>query len=121
LERVEAGVNGANMAVYSNGNDRLFGDLGNDWIVGGPGKDRAYGGWGDDLINMDDGQTTSNGLNDQPDTAAFYEDVAYGGAGRDVRIGNTGGDRLIDCVGESNSYIVPFSRGPPLVGPCHSE
>ena len=24
-------------------------------------------------------------------------------------IGNTGGDRLIDWVGEFNSYIVPFS------------
>lgn len=31
------------------------------------------------------------------------------GAGLDILIGNTGGDRLIDWVGEYNSYIVPFS------------
>ena len=29
--------------------------------------------------------------------------------GRDVLIGNTGGDRLIDWVGEFNSFLVPFS------------
>src|SRR5260370_8731108 len=37
-----------------------------------------------------------------------YEDLAFGGAGRDVLIANTGGDRLIDWVGEFNSYLVPF-------------
>ena len=58
---------------------------------------------------MDDDQTTAGGLNNQPDTATSYEDVAYGGAGRDVLIGNTGGDRLIDWVGVFNSYLVPFS------------
>jgi Ca2+-binding RTX toxin-like protein len=105
-----AGTNGAGASVYSDGNDRLFGDLGNDWIVGGTGKDHAFGGWGDDLINMDDDQTTAGGLNNQPDTATSCEDVAYGGAGRDVLVGNTGGDRLIDWVGEFNSYLlVPFS------------
>jgi Calx-beta domain/Matrixin len=48
-------------------------------------------------------------LNDAPDTHPSYEDRAYGGAGIDVLIGNTGGDRLIDWVGEFNSYIVPFA------------
>jgi Ca2+-binding RTX toxin-like protein len=36
-----AGTNGAGASVYSDGNDRLFGDLGNRWIVGGTGKDHA--------------------------------------------------------------------------------
>ena len=44
-----------------------------------------------------------------PDTHPSYEDRAYGGAGRDVLIANTGGDRLIDWVGEFNSYLVPFA------------
>ncbi len=35
--------------------------------------------------------------------------ASYGGAGRDVLIGNTGGDRLIDWVGEFNCYLVPFA------------
>jgi hypothetical protein len=39
----------------------------------------------------------------------MYEDRFYGGAGLDILIGNTGGDRLIDWVGEFNSYIVPFA------------
>ncbi|HZF78946.1 MAG TPA: hypothetical protein VEZ89_04085, partial [Rubrivivax sp.] len=47
--------------------------------------------------------------NDQPDTQPSYEDRAFGGAGRDVLIANTGGDRLIDWVGEFNSYLVPFA------------
>ena len=32
----------------SDGDDRLFGDLGNDWIVGGTGRDHGHGGWNDD-------------------------------------------------------------------------
>jgi Ca2+-binding RTX toxin-like protein len=95
--------------IRSDGNDAIFGDLGNDWLVGGTGKDNLYGGWGDDLLNADDDLSTALGANTSPDTHASYEDRAYGGAGRDVLIGNTGGDRLIDWVGEFNSYIVPFA------------
>jgi len=96
-------------SVYDDGDDRIFGDLGNDWLVGGTGRDNIYGGWGDDLLNADDDHTTNAGLNDMPDTHPTYEDRAYGGAGRDRLIANTGGDRLIDWVGEFNSYIVPFA------------
>jgi hypothetical protein len=96
-ESPAAGTNGAGASVYSDGNDRLFCDLGDDWIVGGPGKYHAFGGWGDDPFNMDDDQTTAGGLNNQPHTATSYEDVAYGSGG-DVLIGNAGADRLIDWV-----------------------
>src|SRR5262249_23181696 len=94
--------------------DNLLGDNANDWIVGGTGRDNLYGGWGNDLLNADDLLTTNGGLNDQPDGdyrvgQGSYEDRAYGGAGKDVLIANTGGDRLIDWVGEFNSYLVPFS------------
>jgi len=95
--------------VNTDGDDKIFGDLGNDWLVGGTGRDNLYGGWGDDLLNADDNQDTTGGTNDGPDTHPSYEDRAYGGAGRDVLIGNTGGDRLIDWVGEFNSFIVPFA------------
>ena len=95
--------------VHTDGDDVIFGDLGNDWIVGGTGKDQVFGGWGDDLMNMDDDHGTNSGLNNQPDTNVSYEDRAYGGAGLDVLIGNTGGDRLIDWAGEFNSYLVPFA------------
>ena len=60
-------------------------------------------------MNADDDLATNGGLNDAPDTHPSYEDRAYGGAGRDVLIGNTGGDRLIDWVGEFNCYLVPFA------------
>ena len=96
-------------AVRDDGNDAIFGDLGNDWLVGGTGRDDMYGGWGNDLLNADDDQTTDGLLNDQPDTHPTYEDRAYGGAGRDVMIANTGGDRLIDWVGEYNTYLVPYA------------
>ncbi len=95
--------------VQSDGDDVIFGDLGNDWLVGGSGRDNMYGGWGDDLLNADDDQGVAADENNAPDTHPSYEDRAYGGAGRDVLIGNTGGDRLIDWVGEFNSYIVPFA------------
>ncbi|MCK5795309.1 MAG: hypothetical protein KAH12_11420, partial [Anaerolineales bacterium] len=78
-------------------------------IAGGTGNDHVYGGRGSDLLNVDDDQDTYGGVNNGPDTDASYEDKAYGGAGRDVLIGNTGGDRLIDWVGEFNSYIVPYA------------
>jgi Ca2+-binding RTX toxin-like protein len=96
-------------AVATDGNDALFGDLGHDWLVGGTGRDRLFGGWGDDLLNIDDNLDTHGGHNDQADTNPSYEDLAYGGAGRDVLIANTGGDRMIDWVGEFNTYLVPFS------------
>jgi Ca2+-binding RTX toxin-like protein len=107
-------------AVNDDGKDSIFGDLGNDWLVGGTGRDDLYGGWGNDLLNADDDLTTVGdapkhgdpevvGANDRPDTHPYYEDRAYGGAGRDVLIGNTGGDRLIDWVGEYNSFLVPYA------------
>ena len=113
-----------NVPQENDGNDLMFGDLGNDWMVGGTGRDDIDGGWGNDLLNADDdlasgclvaannGDCTSYGitwLNDITDTHPIYEDRVYGGAGIDVLIGNTGGDRLIDWVGEHNSYLVPFS------------
>ncbi|MGH3368813.1 MAG: hypothetical protein ACRDPR_02330, partial [Nocardioidaceae bacterium] len=108
---------------HSDGSDVLFGDLGNDWLVGGTGQDAMYGGWGNDLLNADDVMTVAGegqfgdqkgkkiqpSPNDVPDTHPLYQDIAYGGADLDVLIGNTGGDRLIDWVGEFNSYIVPFA------------
>src|SRR5262249_15122127 len=109
--------------VMTDGNDKLFGDLGNDWSVGGTGNDQVYAGWGNDLSNIDDVHTAAGqgvfgdgkprkiqpSPNDTPDTHPTYEDRVYGGAGLDVLIGNTGGDRLIDWVGEFNSYLVPFA------------
>jgi hypothetical protein len=88
----------------SDGDDVLFGDLGNDWLVGGTGRDTLYGGWGNDLHNADDVLATTG-----TDTHGTYEDRAFGGAGLDILIANTGGDRLIDWTGEFNSYLVPFA------------
>jgi len=68
---------GATTSICSDGNDRLYGAVSNDWVVGGTAKHHAYSGWGDDLINMDGDHTTAGGLNNQPNTAAAYEDVAY--------------------------------------------
>ncbi|HEV8251466.1 MAG TPA: Calx-beta domain-containing protein, partial [Gaiellaceae bacterium] len=95
--------------VNSDGNDVMFGDLGNDWSVGGSGKDEIYAGWGNDLSNADDILTTNGSHNDTTDTHPTYEDRVYGGAGVDVLMGNTFGDRLIDWVGEWDTYLVPFS------------
>jgi Ca2+-binding RTX toxin-like protein len=96
-------------SVHNDGNDIIFGDNANDWIVGGTGRDHMYGGWGNDLLNADDDLTTAGGLNNVPETQPSYEDRTVGGAGKDVLIANTGGDRLIDWVGEYNSYLVPFA------------
>jgi Ca2+-binding RTX toxin-like protein len=96
--------------IHTDGNDVLFGDLGNDWAVGGTGNDTLWGGYGNDMLNAVDDQTTDGEANDVPDgPQATYEDRAYGGAGRDILIANTGGDRLIDWAGEFNTYLVPFA------------
>ncbi len=96
-------------AVATDGDDVIFGDLAHDWIVGGTGRDQLFGGWGDDVLNMDDVLSTAVSTSQAPDTNPSYEDLAYGGAGRDVLIANTGGDRLIDWVGEFNSYMTAFA------------
>ena len=100
---------GVDISKTTDGNDKIFGDLGNDWLIGGTGTDNMYGGMGNDLLNADDDLSSNGGLNNTPDTSASYQDRAFGGAGRDVLIANTGGDRLIDWTGEYNSYLVPFS------------
>ena len=125
---VETSPNGntclARADAWSDGDDVLFGDLGNDWLVGGTGKTRcgaagattsrtpttscrraaAY-----DANGGKCGSPLNTWLNDAPDTHPIYEDRVFGGAGLDILIGNTGGDRLIDWIGEFNSYIVPFA------------
>ena len=56
-------------------------------------------GYGNDLLNVDDDLSTDNGLNDAPDGPQLsYEDIAYGGAGRDVLIANIVDDRLLDWL-----------------------
>ncbi len=97
-------------AKPTDGDDVIFGDLGNDWIVGGTGRDKLWGGWGHDVLNADDVLKTNGGLNNSTDTNPSWEDMAYGGADRDVMIGNTNGDRLIDWTGEYNTFITPFSQ-----------
>src|SRR6185369_14049657 len=73
---------------------------------GGTGRDSLWGGRGDDLMNADDVLST----NPTTDTNPSYEDLMYGGAGRDVLLINTNGDRAIDWVGEFNSYYTPFAQ-----------
>ena len=100
-----------NIPAELDGDDAIFGDGGNDWIAGGSGADNLYGGWGHDILDADDNKYTNDGANtdtDAPQGEDSFADLAFGGAGRDVLIGNTGADRLIDWVGEFNSYIVPF-------------
>jgi hypothetical protein len=95
--------------------DAMFGDLGNDWLVGGPDNDTLFGGFGADMLDVDDDKSTNPntaglGENDIPEGPQIdIQDRAFGGAGRDVLIANTGGDRLIDWVGEFNSFLVPFA------------
>src|SRR5207247_5820845 len=101
--------------VKSDGDDRIFGDLGNDWLVGGTGRDVMFSGWGDDLLNMDDnlssvGTVRKGAFNPGTDTNPSYEDLAFGGAGRDVLLINTNGDRGFDWSGEFNSFFTPFSQ-----------
>jgi hypothetical protein len=105
------------------GDKAIFGDLGNDYIVAGMGRVRVYGGWGDDLIDLRASTVVDNGLNDMPVPNSHggagspdWEALAYGGGGQDIYFAGTGGDRLIDWVGNHNSYYVPFSQfGMPAV------
>jgi len=97
-------------AVNTDGDDVIFGDLGNDWLVGGTGRDHMYGGRGCDLLNADDDLDTAGGANNEPNgSETSYEDFAYGGAGPDVLIANIIGDRLIDWVGDFNTYVLPYT------------
>ncbi|MCL5735095.1 MAG: hypothetical protein M1274_05810, partial [Actinobacteria bacterium] len=103
--------------VPTDGDDHIFGDLGNDWMVGGTGRDSLFGGWGDDLLNLDDdlaspGTVSKKGNTFSPacDTNPSYEDMAFGGAGIDVFLINTNGDRGLDWMGEFNSFYTPFAQ-----------
>ncbi|MBP1920954.1 calcium-binding protein, partial [Youngiibacter multivorans] len=102
------------------GNDMIFGDLGNDWLVGGPGMDWMFGGFGDDLLNADDDHNplTDNTEVDFAPTGnpTYYDDILFGGGGRDILIASSTGDVMVDWTGEYNSYVVPTSNfGPGTV------
>ena len=78
---------------------------------------------GNDLLNADDVMTVDGGgrsatrraarsnraRTTRPTPIRSTAIAPVGGAGLDVLIANTGSDRLIDWVGEFNSYIVPFA------------
>ncbi|NLO37822.1 MAG: hypothetical protein GX112_15925 [Clostridiaceae bacterium] len=102
-------------------NDMIFGDLGNDWLVGGPGKDNLFGGLGNDLLNADDDHESgpdNTEVDIPPESlpADYYDDIVFGGGGRDVLIASSAGDIMIDWIGEFNSYVVPTSKfGPGTV------
>ena len=117
LRRSFAVING--VPVPSNdGLDHLFGDNGNDWLVGGTYFDRMFGGWGEDLMNLDDNLETNGGRNDRPEDDLWFRqgDFAFGGADRDIFIGNSGQDRMIDWQGDFNAFYVPFEEfGPPTI------
>jgi Ca2+-binding RTX toxin-like protein len=95
--------------VNIQGNDAIFGDIGNKWIVGGNGRNRVYGGWGDSMLDIRGTLDFNGGLNDGPVTQPAYESLAFAGAGRDVLIASSGGDRMLDWGGNFNTYLVPFS------------
>ncbi|NCC75650.1 MAG: calcium-binding protein, partial [Clostridia bacterium] len=108
-------LNFASGEVEWDGHDRIFGDLGNDWLVGGPGQDQLFGGLGNDLLNGDDDHDpwTANTEVDVPPTdqpATYYDDIIFGGGGRDILIASSTGDALVDWVGEFNTYVVPTSK-----------
>jgi hypothetical protein len=96
-------------AAEQDGTKILFGDLGNNWIVAGTGQNDMYGGFGNDLLDARSSQDIDGGLNDQPDYAANISNLAFGGAGKDVLIADNAANRLIDWVGNFNTYIVPFA------------
>ena len=110
-------IDGAPVRV-NDGLDRIFGDYGDDWIVGGTYFDWLFGGWGEDILDLDDNHWTNGGLNDIPEEDEWFRqgDFAFGGADRDVLIGNSAMDRMFDWEGDENDFYVPFAfYGPPTV------
>jgi len=57
-------------------------------------------------LNFDPGPGVETGTDAGPQDGA---DFAFGGAGRDILLGNAASDRLTDWVGEFNNYYVPFN------------
>ncbi|MFL5860054.1 MAG: hypothetical protein ACJ780_04640, partial [Solirubrobacteraceae bacterium] len=111
-------LDGSGSPVKSNdGCDIIYGDNGNDWIVGGTDTNWLFGGFGDDLLQSSQNLETQSELNRIPEAATWSDPTfAYGGAGRDVLIADSGRARMYDWSGEFNSFIVPFSPfGAPVV------
>ncbi|UZJ27067.1 hypothetical protein RHODO2019_19095 (plasmid) [Rhodococcus antarcticus] len=108
----------AGNAIKSNdGCDIIYGDNGNDWLVGGTDTNWLFGGFGDDLLQSSQNLETDGEHNRTPEAATWSDPTfAYGGAGRDVLIADSGRARMFDWTGEFNSFVVPFSPfGSPVV------
>jgi Ca2+-binding RTX toxin-like protein len=99
------------------GCDIIYGDNGNDWTVGGTDTNWLFGGFGDDLLQSSQDLDVDGGVNRVPEPERWSDPTfAYGGAGRDVLIADTGRARMFDWHGEFNSFVVPFSPfGTPVV------
>jgi hypothetical protein len=94
--------------VRIQGNNTIFGDVGNKWLMGGNGRNRVWGGWGNTILDIRGTLDFNGGLNDGPVPQPAWESLAFGGAGRDVLLASSGGDRLIDWTGNFNTFVVPF-------------
>ena len=106
-----------NYVKSDDGCDIIYGDNGNDWLVGGTDTNWLFGGFGDDLLQSSQNLETDGEQNLVPEDATWSDPTfAYGGAGRDVLIADSGRARMYDWSGEFNSFIVPFSPfGAPVV------
>ena len=105
-------LDGSGNPIKSNdGCDIIYGDNGNDWLVGGTDTNWLFGGFGDDLLQSSPEPRDRRRAQPRARGPALWSDptFAYGGAGRDVLIADTGRARMFDWTGEFNSFIVPFS------------
>ncbi len=86
-----------NLIKSDDGCDIIYGDNGNDWLVGGTDTNWLFGGFGDDLLQSSQNLETDGELNRMPEDATWSDPTfAYGGAGRDVLIADTGRARMFD-------------------------
>ncbi|MEO1060325.1 MAG: calcium-binding protein [Actinomycetota bacterium] len=89
-------IEGLNMIMGTDGDDRLVGTPGDDLIIAGPGNDRIRGGGGNDVIIGGPGRDLiDGGAGDDEIEGGEGNDLLFGRRGDDIISGGPGRDLLV--------------------------
>lgn len=91
------------ISTPSDGNDRLYGDVGNNYLDGGAGDDLIVGGEGDD--------TLVGGKGDDILRGGVGFDILEGGAGYDTLMGGDDADIFKLAFGHDSDLILDYADG----------
>ncbi len=98
--------NAANVQIFGDASDFVFGNGGRDDLSGGGGRDRIHGGLGDDTLSGGGGADTLWGdIGKDRLDGNGGADTMYGGIGNDIYFVDSAGDLTVELANEGTDTV----------------